>query len=134
MPAPRVLVTTTNPPLQNAATSAFAEAGCEVQTADGGVDCIEKARASVPDLLVLLPPLLWGSVAGVLAVLHDDPATRRVPVLIVAPPADESPVRTPQLLQPHASEGEGTEALLGVIERACSRLRGCPTALPAVVP
>src|SRR4051794_27585708 len=106
MPAPHVLVTTTDASLRGAAISAFTEAGCEVLTADGGVDCIEKARQSAPDLLVLLPPLLWGSVAGVLAVLHDAPATSGVPVLILAAPAGgEPPARTPPLLQPHASEG-----------------------------
>src|SRR5215213_6115915 len=106
MSIPRALVTTTDLALRRAAVSTFTAAGFEVLTADGGVDCVEQARVRAPDLLVLLPPLLWGSVAGVLAVLHDDPGTRHVPVLILAQPIHEGALAWPPRLVV-----EGTDAL-----------------------
>ncbi len=131
MSAPRALVTATAPALRQTVGSVFEEAGWEVQTADAGVDCLEKARAAAPDLLVLVPPLLWGCVAGVLAVLHDDPITQRVPVLILAQPTnDESSPRTPRLIL--AGLTEGTEALPSLIERACARMQGTAPAVPAL--
>jgi len=113
MSMPRALVTTTDPALRRAAASMFTASGFEVLTADGGVDCVEQARARAPDLLVLLPPLLWGSVAGVLAVLHDDPGTRHVPVLILGQPVREGAL--PRLVV--AGTAEGTDALPPLLER-----------------
>jgi CheY-like chemotaxis protein len=129
----RVLVTTTDEPLRRHVASAFEELACEVLTADGGVDCLCRVRSAAPDLIVLLPPLLWGSVAGVLAVLHDDPATRRVPVLVLDPSHDEEPPRrTAQLLLADAPEGE--KVLPPLVERACARLRRIELAHPADPP
>lgn len=122
MPGIRTLVSTTDPALQKLAAAALEEAGCEVMTADSGVDCVEKARAAPPDLLVLLPPLLWGSVAGVLAVLHEEPQTRRVPVLVLSRPITEGLFsRTPRLFL--ADHAEGTDALPSLIDRVCARMR-----------
>ena len=118
----RVLVTTTDESVRRTAASAFEGLGCDVLTADGGVECVSRARAAEPDLVVLLPPLLWGSVAGVLAVLHDDPATRRVPVLVLDPPLERGPFpRTPRLFL--AEEPEGKDALPSLIDRLCARMR-----------
>jgi hypothetical protein len=117
----RVLVTTTDATLRRTAASAFEELGCDVLTTDGGVECVARAQAATPGLVVLLPPLLWGSVAGVLAVLHDDPATRGVPVLILDPPGEAPFPRTPRLLLADAPEYEKT--LPSLVERACARMR-----------
>jgi hypothetical protein len=115
MPALRVLVTTTDPAQRRTAVATFEGAGCEVRAADGA-DCVEQARVWAPDLLVVLPPLLWVSVAGLLAVLHDDPDTRHVPVLILTQPLHEGPLP----LGPRsvvAGTAEGTEALPPLLER-----------------
>src|SRR5690349_4307842 len=116
MPALRVLVTTTDPAQRRTAVATFEGAGCEVRAADGGADCVEQARVWAPDLLVLLPPLLWESVAGLLAELHDGPGTRHVPALILAQPLHEGPLPLgPRSIV--AGTAEGTEALPPLLER-----------------
>lgn len=117
MPAQRVLVATSDAAFRRAVAASFEEAGWQVLTTDAGADCVEKARAERPDLLVLLPPLLWGCVAGVLAVLHDDPDTRQVPVLVPAQPVDDGPA--PRAAQPTlTAPTEGTDALPSLLDRA----------------
>ena len=64
---------------------------CEVRTATSGLECVRKLRDAPPDLLVLVPPILWGSEAGVMAVMGDDPALDRIPVLVFPDPADPGP-------------------------------------------
>ena len=73
------------------AVAALFDSDCEVRTARTGLDCVRQLRAKPPDLLVLVPPLLWGSEAGVVAVLDDDSALHRVPVLVFADPAGDDP-------------------------------------------
>ena len=74
--------------------------------------------AGLADLLVVVPPLLWGSEAGLLAVVHDEPATRRVPVLILAPVDENNPFpRVPRLfMREHPG---GSSPLYPLIDRAC---------------
>lgn len=79
----KILVTTTDARLLRSLVTLL-EDDCEVVAAKNGLDCIGKLRAARPDLLVLVPPLLWGSEAGVLAVMQEDPDLRRVPVLFLA--------------------------------------------------
>src|SRR5256885_16799972 len=64
---------------------------CEVHTAGSGLECVRKLRDGPPDLLVLVPPILWGGEAGVVAVMADDPALYRVPVLVLPDPAGPDP-------------------------------------------
>jgi CheY-like chemotaxis protein len=79
----KILVTTTDARLLRSLVTLLEE-DCEVVAAQNGLDCVAKLRAAPPDLLVLVPPLLWGSEAGVLAVMEEDPELRRVPVLFLA--------------------------------------------------
>jgi CheY-like chemotaxis protein len=79
----KILVTTTDTRLVRSLVTLL-EDDCEVVAAKNGLDCIGKLRAARPDLLVLVPPLLWGSEAGVLAVMQEDPDLRGVPVLFLA--------------------------------------------------
>lgn len=58
------------------------ERGATVSTATTGVECVERLRGSVPDVLVLEPALLWGGGDGVLAMMNDEP-TLRPPVVIL---------------------------------------------------
>jgi len=57
--------------------------GFEVETASGGVECVEKLREFAPHVLVLEPSLPWGSGAGVLARMHEDRDVPLVPVIVV---------------------------------------------------
>ena len=113
----RFLVTSADDGLRRSAASALAEMGYDVLTADGGVDCLDKLRAAPFDLLVLIPPLLWGSVAGVLAVAHEDPETRRVPVLILPPRDGDAFPRIPRLFVGDAPDR--APALAPLVESVC---------------
>ena len=64
---------------------------CEVRTAGTGLECVRKLRDGPPDLLVLVPPILWGGEAGVVAVMADDPALHRVPILVLPDPVGPDP-------------------------------------------
>ena len=73
--AQRVLVATSDQSLRRSALFTFARLGCEVHAAESGIDCLDKLRGAFPDLLVLMPPLVWGSVADVLIVAREDSRT-----------------------------------------------------------
>jgi CheY-like chemotaxis protein/sRNA-binding carbon storage regulator CsrA len=64
--------------------------GIEVICATSGLECIEKLRESVPDVLVLEPSLPWGWGDGVLAMMHEEPNIPRVPVIILTDALDRS--------------------------------------------
>jgi hypothetical protein len=125
----RILIATTDERLRRWAALPFAETGCEVLTAGTGTDCVEKARLSSPDLLVLIPPLLWGSVDGVLAVVREDAETRSVPVLVLNPAADSVFPHVPRLFAPEPAVR--VSPLADIVERAWSwvRARSRPVAL-----
>jgi CheY-like chemotaxis protein len=79
----RVLVATTDAGLLRSLAGLLA-ADCEVVAAANGLDCLGKLRSAPPDLLILVPPLIWGSEGGVLAVMQADRALRDVPILFLA--------------------------------------------------
>jgi DNA-binding response OmpR family regulator len=55
----------------------------DVVTATGGVECVEKLREWIPDLLVLEPSIPWGGGDGVLAMMHEESDVPLVPVLVL---------------------------------------------------
>ena len=55
-----------------------------VTTATTGLECIQRLREAVPDVLVLDPTLPWGGGDGVLAVVHEEPELRPTVVMILA--------------------------------------------------
>ena len=55
----------------------------EVVTAPNGLECVERLREQVPDVLVLEPQLLWGGGDGVLAMMHEALDLGTVPVMIL---------------------------------------------------
>jgi CheY-like chemotaxis protein len=57
--------------------------GFEVATADDGLQCLDVLRRFPPDVIVIEPELLWGGGDGVLAVLHESPEWRELPVLVL---------------------------------------------------
>src|SRR3979411_1738974 len=69
VPAPRILVVDDNPELLTLLSSAFEEAGYQVQTAARGRTALDLARKERPDLVVidvLLPDLMGFDVAEAL--------------------------------------------------------------------
>jgi carbon storage regulator len=60
------------------------ERGVTASTATTGVECIQRLREAVPDVLILDPDLPWGGGDGVLAVVHEEPALRPTVVMILA--------------------------------------------------
>ena len=94
---------------------------CEVLAAGGGVDCLGLLRAFRPDLLVRIPPLLWGSEEGVLEVLRDDAAFRDVNALVVANAGDDC---LPPVAFHFSPDTAGHPAALGRLTgRLCRWLR-----------
>jgi CheY-like chemotaxis protein len=57
--------------------------GYDVETANGGLECLAKLRHRTPDLLVLRWTLPWGGGDGILAWLREQPVDRRAPAVLV---------------------------------------------------
>jgi len=49
----------------------LASRGFQMQTAGDGIDCLQKLRQAVPDLLILDRELPWGGGDGVVAVMRE---------------------------------------------------------------
>lgn len=62
--------------------------GFEVTTAPNGLECVDRLREQVPDVLVLEPQLPWGGGDGVLAMMHDMLDLAIVPVMILTSCSD----------------------------------------------
>jgi twitching motility two-component system response regulator PilH len=56
--------------------------GYQVVTAQSGAECLERARALLPDAVVLDIGLPDGLAFGVLGELSDDPATEAIPLIV----------------------------------------------------
>ena len=56
--------------------------GYEVETAAGGVECLNKLRRQSNPVLVLNVELPWGGGDGVLAMLGADPTLAHIPVIL----------------------------------------------------
>lgn len=65
------------------------QAGYEVTGAEDGAEAIEKARASLPDLIVLDVMLPEMSGIEVCKVLRRDPTTARIPIILLTAKASE---------------------------------------------
>jgi len=91
---PHVVVASADLSLRVALVAHLGRLGCHVTTAVSGLDCLVKLRACPPDLLLLAPPLLWGSEAGVADLMKQDPALDTVPILMLGRTSGEDAVRT----------------------------------------
>lgn len=58
--------------------------GYEVETATGGVECLEKLRQNDGGVLILDLELSWGGGDGVLSVMRDDPVLAHMPVILTS--------------------------------------------------
>jgi CheY-like chemotaxis protein len=57
--------------------------GFELVTAVNGLECLDRLRECVPDVLVLEPRILWGGGDGVLAMMGEDPDLAIIPVMVL---------------------------------------------------
>jgi carbon storage regulator CsrA len=57
--------------------------GATVGTATTGLECMERLRDAVPDVLVLEPEILWGGGDGLLAWMHEQPEFRPASVMLL---------------------------------------------------
>jgi CheY-like chemotaxis protein len=83
MDYPHVLVASAEAAIRRAIEPYLGGLGCYVRTAVSRFDCLFKLRAYPPDLLILAPPLLWGSETGVTEAMQHDPVLVPVPVLVL---------------------------------------------------
>jgi two-component system capsular synthesis sensor histidine kinase RcsC len=80
----RILVASSSVFRQSTYREALENLGHTVTLASGGAECADVLRRSVPDVLVLEAPLLWGGSEGVLEVAQGELACTTLPVIVVA--------------------------------------------------
>jgi CheY-like chemotaxis protein len=80
---PRVLVVDDDPDILDAITTILSTQPYSIDTAHDGVECVDKVRADVPDLIVL--DLLMPKKDGFAVVreLRDNPKYAKIPILIL---------------------------------------------------
>lgn len=61
----------------------FSANGCLVETAAGGVECLDKLSRFLPDVMIVDMHLPWGGGDGVLAAMQDDESFARLPVVML---------------------------------------------------
>lgn len=61
----------------------FAANGCRVEAAKSGLECLDRLRNFLPDAAIIDAHLPWGGGDGVLAAMEDDPALKRIPVVLL---------------------------------------------------
>lgn len=89
----RVLIADPDESLRSLYRGPLLQEGFDVSTASGGLECVERLRDHVPDLLVLEPQLPWGGGEGVLAIMGGSPELANVPVMVL------TSCREPRLLE-----------------------------------
>jgi DNA-binding response OmpR family regulator len=57
--------------------------GFHLTAASYGLECVDRLRESVPDVLVLEPHMPWGGGDGILAIMSEDPRLASVPVMVL---------------------------------------------------
>ena len=83
--------------------------GFEVETATGGIQCLDKLHNCDQGILILDHELRWGGSDGVLAIMREDPFLSRIPVILTStvplgecgPGVDSTSIRC-QLVKPFA--------------------------------
>jgi DNA-binding NtrC family response regulator len=81
---PAILIADADQDLCDLFEQFFSRQGWQVRTAGGALECLAQLRQCPPHLLVLDADLPWGGADGLLAVMRDDPALARVPVLLTS--------------------------------------------------
>jgi DNA-binding NtrC family response regulator len=81
---PMLLIADNDPELREIYRSFLFGQGYVVETAADGLECVEKLRRLMPEVLVLGRELRWGGGDGVLAWLREQPGLTRASVVLTA--------------------------------------------------
>jgi len=81
---PTLLIAESDAELRDADGRLLAGRGYDVETAEDGLDCLEKLRRLTPAVCVLDRGLRWGGADGVLAWLREERAASGVSVVLTA--------------------------------------------------
>jgi DNA-binding response OmpR family regulator len=111
--APAVLIADADPELCDLYRRFFSHHAWQVRVAEDGIECLAQLRQFSPELLILDVTLLWGGADGLLALMRDDPALARVPVILTS--AEASPERRSGLLSPPVVQALGKPFSLTVL-------------------
>ena len=79
-----ILVACASPYRQSMYREAIEQLGHHVAVAGSAVDCVERLRQAVPDVLILEAPLAWGGSDGVLEVAEEELGDEAPPVIVLA--------------------------------------------------
>jgi len=80
-----VLIAESDEPTRDAMRQYLLLRGYGVETATGGVECLDKLRRGTTGVVVLDSALAWGGGDGVLAVMRDEPGLAHIPVVLTVP-------------------------------------------------
>ncbi len=83
-PRMNVLVASASPYRQSMYREAIRQLGHDVAVAGSAVECVERLRQAVPDVLILEAPLAWGGSDGVLEVAEEELGDEAPPVIVLA--------------------------------------------------
>jgi CheY-like chemotaxis protein len=80
----QILVASSSPYRQTMYRTAIESLGHEVTIAGSAVECVQRLREAVPEVLVLEAPLPWGGSDGVLEVAQSELGSATPPVIVLA--------------------------------------------------
>jgi DNA-binding NtrC family response regulator len=116
---PAILIADADQDLCDLFEQFFSHQGWQVRTFGGALECLAQLRQCPPQLLILDADLPWGGADGLLAVMRDDPALARVPVILTS--TEGSLEAHPRLLSPPVVQVlEKPFPLAALLERAHS--------------
>jgi DNA-binding response OmpR family regulator len=79
----RVLIADPDRYLLAAYKEQLSSEGFDVATAQDGLECLQRVRQFMPDVLVLEPAIPWGGGDGIVALMHEDRTIPEVRIILV---------------------------------------------------
>jgi DNA-binding NtrC family response regulator len=95
------------------------QAGFNVESANGGVDCVRKLRSAAPFALIVDVDLRWGGVDGVLNVLDEEFAER--PIVVIIGNSPSMPARTNMQRTDYLPKQVEPSAMMAAVLRLASK-------------
>jgi DNA-binding response OmpR family regulator len=79
----RVLIADTDRYLLASYKQELSSRGFGVATARNGLECLQRLREFMPDVLVLEPAIPWGGGDGIVTLMHEEPGLPRARIILV---------------------------------------------------